>query len=113
MSRARLGIYLGMSTRHARTVALVLNPRLGLVSPQWHIKFGNNYDTVNEISDETHGLWKKQAEFVTISMKDPESKIQQQVRNLQTANFLAIASNNVPARYNILGLEYSALPLNS
>jgi hypothetical protein len=34
LSRARLGIYLGMSPKHARSVALALNPRTGLVSPQ-------------------------------------------------------------------------------
>ena len=33
-SRVRLGIYLGMSPKHSRSVALVLNPRTGLVSPQ-------------------------------------------------------------------------------
>jgi hypothetical protein len=48
MSRAWLGIYLGMSPRHARLVALVLNPRTGLVSPQWHVKLDDNFDTVRE-----------------------------------------------------------------
>jgi hypothetical protein len=108
MSQARLGIYLGMSPRHARTVALVLNPRSGLVSPQWHVKFNDNFDTVSKTSDKTHALWKKQAGFVTIlGMKDPESQ------NLQTTNFLTMANNNFPARFNISGLEGSALPLNS
>ena len=37
-SRARLGIYLGMSPKHARSVALVLNPRTGLVSTFWNRK---------------------------------------------------------------------------
>jgi hypothetical protein len=36
---ARLGIYLGMSPKHARSAALVLSPRTGLVLPQWHVKF--------------------------------------------------------------------------
>jgi hypothetical protein len=35
--RARLGIYLGHSPSHAGSVALVLNPRTGLVSPQFHV----------------------------------------------------------------------------
>jgi hypothetical protein len=39
MPRARVGIYLGKSPRHARNVALVLNPRMGLVSPQFHVRF--------------------------------------------------------------------------
>ena len=35
--RARLGINLGASPRHARNVSLVLNLKTGLVSPQFHI----------------------------------------------------------------------------
>jgi hypothetical protein len=46
LSRARLGIYLGMSPKHARSVALVLNPRTGLVSPQWHVKFEDKFETI-------------------------------------------------------------------
>ena len=44
--RARLGVYLGPSPNHARTVALVLNPRTGHVSPQFHIKFDNFFETI-------------------------------------------------------------------
>jgi hypothetical protein len=112
MSQAWLGIYLGMSPRHERIVALALNPRPGLVSPQWHVKFDNNFDTVSKTSDKTHALWKKQAGFVTIGMKDPESQIRQQVQNLQTPNLPTMANNNVSARFNILGLEDSAIWIN-
>eukprot|EP00956_Cyclotella_meneghiniana_P001276 scaffold1377_cov23-Cyclotella_meneghiniana.AAC.1 len=35
--RARIGIYLGHSPFHAGSVALVLNPTTGLVSPQFHV----------------------------------------------------------------------------
>ena len=38
-SRSRLGVYLGASPNHARSVALILNPRTGHVSPQFHVKF--------------------------------------------------------------------------
>ena len=44
--RARLGIYLGPSPIHARTVALILNPRTGHVSPQFHVKFDDFFETV-------------------------------------------------------------------
>ena len=37
--RSRLGIYLGPSPSHARSVALVLNSRTDHVSPQFHVKF--------------------------------------------------------------------------
>ena len=44
--RARLGICLGPSPSHARTVALILNPRTGHVSPQFHVKFDDFFETV-------------------------------------------------------------------
>jgi hypothetical protein len=37
--RARIGLYLGMSTQHARSVALILNLTTGHVSPQFHVRF--------------------------------------------------------------------------
>jgi hypothetical protein len=46
MPRARVVIYLGKSPRHARNVALVLNPRTGLVSPQFHVRFDDTFETV-------------------------------------------------------------------
>jgi hypothetical protein len=45
MPRARLGIYLGFSPNHARNVALVLNPTTGLVSPQYHVRFDDLFET--------------------------------------------------------------------
>ena len=44
--RSRLGIYVGHSPSHAGTVALVLNPRTGHVSPQYHVVFDDNFTTV-------------------------------------------------------------------
>ena len=44
--RARLGIYLGRSPSHASNVALVLNPKTGLVSPQYHVVFDDEFTTV-------------------------------------------------------------------
>jgi hypothetical protein len=37
-SRARLGLYLGPSPRHASSVSLVLSLETGLVSPQFHVR---------------------------------------------------------------------------
>ena len=68
-SRARLGIYLGMSPRHARSVALVLKPRTRLVSPQFHVKLDDEFETVRTLSDVMHGYWKKLAGFVSVMNK--------------------------------------------
>ena len=46
--RFRLGVYLGPSPNHARSVALVLNPRTGHVSPQFHVKFDDFFETVQQ-----------------------------------------------------------------
>ena len=46
--RARVGIYLGMPPIHARSVALVLNVQTGLVSPQFHVKFDDMFETVQQ-----------------------------------------------------------------
>ena len=44
--KARIGIYLCHSPFHAGSVALVLNPTTGLVSPQFHVVFDDNFSTV-------------------------------------------------------------------
>ena len=48
--RARLGVYFGPSPNHARSVALVLNPHTGHVSPQFHVKFDEFFETVQQKS---------------------------------------------------------------
>jgi hypothetical protein len=45
-NRARVGIYLGPSPRHSRSVAMVLSLTTGLVSPQFHVVFDDHYQTV-------------------------------------------------------------------
>ena len=51
--RSRLGIYLGRSPYHAGSVALVLNPRTGHVSPQYHLVFDDDFTTVPYLSNNT------------------------------------------------------------
>ena len=47
--RARVGIYLGRSPSHAGNVALVLNPKTGLVLPQFHVVFDDDFTTVTHL----------------------------------------------------------------
>ena len=51
--RARLGIYVGRSPFHAGNVALVLNPRTGLVSPQYHVTFDDHFSTIPHLRSGT------------------------------------------------------------
>ena len=43
--RSRVGIYLGNSPRHARSVGLILNLSTGLVSPQYHVDYDDGFET--------------------------------------------------------------------
>ena len=45
----RLGIYVGHSPAHAGIVALVLNPNTGLVSPQYHVVYDDQFSTVHHM----------------------------------------------------------------
>ena len=47
---SRLGVYLRPSPNYACSVALVLNPRTGHVSPQFHVKFDDFFETVQDKS---------------------------------------------------------------
>ncbi len=40
------GVHLGPSNEHARNVCLVLNPNTGLVSPQYHCRFDDLFESV-------------------------------------------------------------------
>ncbi|KAL7575276.1 hypothetical protein ACA910_001801 [Epithemia clementina (nom. ined.)] len=45
-TRARMGVYLGPSPNHSRSVHLVLNPRTAHVSPQFHVRHDDFFETV-------------------------------------------------------------------
>ena len=48
---SRLGIYVGHSPAHAGSVALVLNPKSGLVSSQFHVVYDDQFSTVLYMRD--------------------------------------------------------------
>jgi hypothetical protein len=47
MSLARVGINIGISLTHARSVLLVLSLKTGLASPQFHVKHDNLFETTD------------------------------------------------------------------
>ena len=60
--RAQLGVYLGPSPNHSRTVHLILNLRMGHVSPQYHVKHDDFFETVsnkNSNFDSQEPEWKR------------------------------------------------------
>jgi len=60
--RSRVGIYLGKSPQHGRSVALVLSMDTGLVSPQFHVAFDPSFRTVKELNAKSQ--WQVKAGFV-------------------------------------------------
>jgi hypothetical protein len=60
--QTRLGLYLGMSPQHGRNVALVLDLETALVSPQFHVTFDPNFETVRGVK--TVSKWQNTAGFV-------------------------------------------------
>ena len=59
---SQLGVYLGPSPNHSRTVHLILNPRTGHVSPQYHVKHDDFFETVTGKSSNFNSpepTWKK------------------------------------------------------
>jgi hypothetical protein len=67
--RSRMGIYLGMSMQHARSVALVLNLKTGHVSPQFHVTFDPKFETVRQSLGNMSppSEWQKMCGFTTSS----------------------------------------------
>ena len=51
--QARIGIYVCHFPAHAVSVALVLNPKTGLVSPQYHVVYDDQFSTVHHMRDLT------------------------------------------------------------
>ena len=43
---------MGHSPDHANDVALVLNPRTGLVSPQYHVVFDDSFNIISHLKSE-------------------------------------------------------------
>ena len=63
--RARVGCYVGQSPQHARTVALVLSLKTGLISPQFHVKFDPTFQTIRRSFGATplHSEWMAKCHF--------------------------------------------------
>jgi hypothetical protein len=61
--RVRIGVNLGFSPQHAKSVHLVLSLTSGCVSPQFHCTFDSTFETLKEYSV-PESLWQEKAHFV-------------------------------------------------
>jgi hypothetical protein len=71
--RVRLGINLGFSPQHAKSVHLVLSLTTGCVSPQFHCTFDTTFETLKGY-DVPESLWQEKAHFVVNNNKLYEQK---------------------------------------
>jgi hypothetical protein len=85
LPRARVGIYLGKSPRHARNVSLVLNPRTGMTSAQYHVRFDDTFDTVSSLREDSHGWWLQKCGFTTGNAKI-NTQLDFTAENIKTTN---------------------------
>jgi len=74
--RTRVGIYLGFSPTHARTVALVLSLRSGLASPQFHVQFDTRFATMRRSFGDLlpSSKWQEKCHFDLDQETPPVSK---------------------------------------
>ncbi len=47
--RSRVGVYLGPSWAHSKSVGLILSLTTGLVSPQYHVKYDDSFESVKRL----------------------------------------------------------------
>jgi hypothetical protein len=79
--RSRVGIFLGYSPQHARSVALILSLSSGLTSPQFHIQFDDGFQTMRSSFGEAspESAWQfrtgfsKQRPSIDVTMRIPSA----------------------------------------
>ena len=64
--KSRIGIYLGSSPRHSRKVSLVLSLKTGHVSPQFHVKHDDLFETLRTSAGNIlpESNWQKETGFI-------------------------------------------------
>jgi hypothetical protein len=80
--RSRVGLYLGPSPQHARSVHLVLNLETGFVSPQYHhVSFDDHFKTTwkGAASLLPRPKWQERAHFVKTEIESERQPISPKV----------------------------------
>ena len=84
--RSRIGIFLCHSPHHVSSVLLILSTQTGLVGPQFHCVFDNNFDTVKKEQADT-SIWKAKAHL---------QETKERAAEVTTQSLLISGSNHQP-----------------
>ncbi len=68
-SRSRLAIYLGTSANHSQSVGLLLSLQTGLVSPQYHCRYDNLFQTIKNLLLNSKSEWQEKCGFINNDSK--------------------------------------------
>ena len=125
-ARSRAGIYMGQSPVHNRNVALVLNIHTGYVSPQFHVKFDEAFQTIQQ--DKWNATWLISIRFKTqtnkvspneaITPSEKRRKIQEQqfpneeIRDHPGKRQMVAVTANGPTRHMMLLAPEQQVPAN-
>ncbi len=77
--RARVGINLGFSPQHARSVHLILSMTTGCTSPQFHCIFDDHFQTISDKSIPS-SRWQEKAYFKEPTMREDNQRIEDRIR---------------------------------
>lgn len=96
--RARVGVYLGPSPRHASSVALVLSLTTGMVSSQYHVEYDEFFETVR-MKDQVipRSLWQEKTGFINTTGPTPSEGVGEtmSVQTLPTSTYASTPSEGV------------------
>ena len=98
--RCNLGLYLGNSPRHARSVSLVLNIQTGRVSPQFHVQHDEFFETI-PLNDRTPSKWKRVAGFYSYKDKQIRRKPTEDIFRREAGYQVANSNQDLPIVPNI------------
>ena len=96
--RARLGINLSPSPAHAYNVYLILNLYMGCVSPQFHCRFDDFYETVKHGGPDVSvpSIWQQLAGLITVTQRPSmefRDKSQNQFQHISRNDAVPSSSN--------------------
>ena len=96
--RARVGIFLGYSPQHSRTIGLILSLSSGLTSPQFHVQYDDAFETLRASFGEAPPVsqWQYKAGFTKRAPRMRETASVPQLGSTATSPRRTRIANDVP-----------------